>query len=158
MCYNTTQRENMLSFKDILYESFNSKLNINKVEEKGDLTFYYINVNNKNYKIFIERVDEDLHLGFERELNVSWIIDDLTNDLSTEEVLGLLGTMRYILVDIIKLNFNSLTVFTNDIRKNQMYFNIFRKLNKDNIFKQSRDDSSIMLYKDYTKTKFKYKK
>ena len=66
--------------------------------------------------------------------------------------------MRYILVDIIKLNFNSLTVFTNDIRKNQMYFNIFRKLNKDNIFKQSRDDSSIMLYKDYTKTKFKYKK
>ena len=148
----------MLSFKDILYESFNSKLNINKVEEKGDLTFYYINVNNKNYKIFIERVDEDLHLGFERELNGSWIIDDLTNDLSTEEVLGLLGTMRYILVDIIKLNFNSLTVFTNDIRKNQMYFNIFRKLNKDNIFKQSRDDSSIMLYKDYTKTKFKYKK
>ena len=74
MCYNTTQRENMLSFKDILYESFNSKLNINKVEEKGDLTFYYINVNNKNYKIFIERVDEDLHLGFERELNGSWKI------------------------------------------------------------------------------------
>ena len=147
----------MLSFKDIIYESFNSKLKINKVEEKENLTFYYISVNTKNYKIFIERVGKDLHLGFERELNGSWIIDDLTNDLSTEEVLGLLGTMRYILVDIIKLNFNSLTVFTNDIRKNQMYFNIFRKLNKDNIFKQSRDDSSIMLYKDYTETKYKYK-
>ena len=148
----------MLTFKDIIYESFDSKYNIINIEKIDNITFYYIDVNSKHYKIFIEDADNDLHLGFERNIDGVWIIDDLTNDLTNKEVLGLMGTMKYILFDIIKLKFNSLSVFTNDSRKNQMYFNIFRKLNKDNIFKQARDDNSIILYKDYTEPKFKYKK
>ena len=148
----------MITFKDILFESLDSKYNINKIEKIDNITFYYIDVNDKHYKIFIEKEDNDLHLGFEREINSIWVIDDLTNDLSNKEVLGLIGTMRHIVVDILKLNFNSLTVFTNDMRKNQMYFNIFRKLNKDGIFQQVRDNTSVMLFKQNTETKFKYKK
>lgn len=148
----------MITFKDIFFESLDSKYAINKVEKIDNVTFYYINVSSKNYKIFIEKEDNDLHLGFEREIDGIWVIDDLTNDLSNKEVLGLIGTMRHIVVDILKLNFNSLTVFTNDMRKNQMYFNIFRKLNKNGIFQQVRDDTSVMLYKEPTQTKFNYKK
>lgn len=148
----------MITFKDISFESLDSKYAINKVEKIDNVTFYYINVSSKNYKIFIEKEDNDLHLGFEREIDGIWVIDDLTNDLSNKEVLGLIGTMRHIVVDILKLNFNSLTVFTNDMRKNQMYFNIFRKLNKNGIFQQVRDDTSVMLYKEPTQTKFNYKK
>lgn len=148
----------MITFKDILFESLDSKYDINKIEKIDNVTFYYIDVNDKHYKIFIEKEDNDLHLGFEREIDNIWVIDDLTNDLSNKEVLGLIGTMRHIVVDILKLNFNSLTVFTNDMRKNQMYFNIFRKLNKDGIFQQVRDNTSVMLFKQNTETKFKYKK
>lgn len=148
----------MITFKDILFESLDSKYDINKIEKIDNVTFYYIDVNDKHYKIFIEKEDNDLHLGFEREIDSIWVIDDLTNDLSSKEVLGLIGTMRHIVVDILKLNFNSLTVFTNDMRKNQMYFNIFRKLNKDGIFQQVRDNTSVMLFKQNTETKFKYKK
>lgn len=148
----------MITFKDILFESLDSKYDINKIEKIDNVTFYYIDVNDKHYKIFIEKEDNDLHLGFEREIDSIWVIDDLTNDLSNKEVLGLIGTMRHIVVDILKLNFNSLTVFTNDMRKNQMYFNIFRKLNKDGIFQQVRDNTSVMLFKQNTETKFKYKK
>lgn len=147
----------MITFKDILFESLDSKYDINKIEKIDNVTFYYIDVNDKHYKIFIEKEDNDLHLGFEREIDSIWVIDDLTNDLSNKEVLGLIGTMRHIVVDILKLNFNSLTVFTNDMRKNQMYFNIFRKLNKDGIFQQVRDNTSVMLFKQNTETKFKYK-
>lgn len=148
----------MITFKDILFESLDSKYDINKIEKIDNVTFYYIDVNDKHYKIFIEKEDNDLHLGFEREIDSIWVIDDLTNDLSNKEVLGLIGTMRHIVVDILKLNFNSLTVFTNDMRKNQMYFNIFRKLNKDGIFQQVRDNTSVMLFKQNTERKFKYKK
>lgn len=149
----------MNEFIVFLKESLNTSFKITKTEKgKYGVDLYYLNVNNKEYRIFIERSDKSLHIGFERNLN-GWEVTPITNDLTIKEIMGLFGTIKIIIEN---QTFDSIWIETDNAKKHQLYFNMMSKLNKDLKFSISRDDKSVLLYGgDYNPSisnKFKYKK
>lgn len=150
----------MPEFLNFLNESLDSSFEINK-KEKGmfNTDLYYVNIQDKKYRIFVEEQDKILHIGFERLINGNWTISTITNDLNTKEVLGLFGTILKILKN---MQFNGIYIETEDSKKGQLYFNIVTKMNRDLKMVLTRNDHCIMLIKDkdvkINKSNFKYKK
>ena len=149
-----------MNFIDFLQESLDSYYKIQK-QEIGNFgaELFYIDVNDKEYRIFVEEVDKELHIGFERKIDNNFKLTPITNDLSTKEILGLFGTILRILKG---RNFTAVFIETDNAKKNQMYFNMMTKLNRELKFNFSRNDTSILLYKGEhipnIKDKFRYKK
>lgn len=147
-----------MSFLDFINESLDSHFDIIKQEKgKFGVDLYYLDMD-KPYRIFVEESNSILHIGFERKLK-DWTISTITNDLSIKEVLGLFGTVLYI---VKQRKFKGLYIETEDPKKNQLYFNMIKKLNKEFNMIQTRDEYSIMLLSDteidLNKKSFKYKK
>ena len=154
-----------MNFKDYILESLDSNFIIEKVEVVGNVSLYYLHMkNDKNYRIFIEEVKDKsgvhLHLGFERKIGEYWVIDEITNDLTTKEVLGLFGTIKDL---VLRKSFNSLFFITSEPKKAQLYHNMARKLNVYLKFKSIiRDKNSVIItdgtFNPSTLSKLKYKK
>ena len=149
-----------MNFIDFLKESLDSYYKIQRQEIGAFGTdLFYININDKEYRIFIEAVDKELHIGFERKIGNNFEVTPITDDLSTKEVLGLFGTILRILKN---RDFTAVFIETDNAKKNQLYFNIMTKLNRELKFNFARDDNSILLYNgQYSpgiKDKFRYKK
>lgn len=146
----------------ILNETLDSSYPINRTETEGNVWLYYITIADKNYRIFIERINNDLHIGFERFNNDAWEIDIITNDLKASELLGIFGTIKNLLL---KETFNSVYVFTGNSKKKALYSRLIQKLrDKLNIelkldFKFASKNDVLFIYSDvvYKPTKFKYK-
>ena len=118
-------------FKNIfieIFESLNTSYNIEKTEMSNNVQLYYINVNNKKYRIFIENNKNNLHVGFERYKNNKWVTQKETHDLSTKEILGLFGTIKKLVKN---QKMKSLTVFSKEIQKNRIYIKMIQKLNNE---------------------------
>ena len=147
-----------MRFRDLL-ETMNSKYNIVKIEKK-DVDFYYLeNINNEQYRVFIENNNNDLHIGFEWFDGTDWDISSRTNKLTAKEVFGIFGTIKHILKTEYK-QIKSIFVFTLDSKKAQTYHNAIRKLALDfNLNSVVRDEVRILARNtNYNyKTKFKYK-
>ena len=135
-----------MTFKDLMYESFNPNISIKETYIKDNVTFYVLDKNemsDKEYRVFVEKVDNDIHIGFERKLNNEWNIYDITNDLQTKEILGLFGTV----IDIVeKYKADTIMFRTENYKKGQMYWNITRKIASKFNYGVSRDDNIIVLY------------
>lgn len=147
-----------------LNESLDSSFKIIKTENDSDTNtkFYYIEPNEisgKKYRIFIERNNNDLHIGFERQYKGNWEIDIVTNDLKPKEILGLFGTINQILL---KEKFISILIRTKSSKKMMLYRNLLMKLSNklNNEFKFLTDDVNMVLYSEnvYKPSRFKYKK
>ena len=155
---------NFKDFKNYIKESFDSSYETEYIG-KGSfgVDLYLIPINDKEYRMFIEQIDNDLHIGFERKLNNKWTISEITNDLSTKEVLGLFGTLiKVVKYKRKKSKIDSIYVSTEDFKKAQTYFNILIKVAKKINAKVIRDENGITLYFNDIETIkhkiFKYKK
>jgi len=152
-----------LNFRDYIFESLNSSFDVVKTEVIDNVTFYYIDMT-VNYRIFIEEIRENslihLHVGFERYIDDNWNVDDVTNDLTGRELLGLFGTVK----SIVKMRkFNSLLFVSENHKKIQVYHNIARKLSGElNFSSVSRNDNMVIItdgsYTPRIYDKMKYKK
>lgn len=143
-------------------ESLNSSFDIIKTETDADkIKLYYIDVNGKDYRIFIERSKEALHIGFERFYDNIWDVQTVTNDLSAKEVLGIFGTIKQILL---RQKFNSVYVHTRNSKKAMLYRRLLYKLGVELNSSSTKDlnfvtdDKFLILSSDISyKPKFKYK-
>lgn len=148
-----------MNFISFLQESLDSFFKIHKTElGKYGADLFYIDINGKDYRIFVEESDKSLHIGFERKIDDKYEVTPITDDLSTLEILGLFGTILRI---IKSKKFTAIWVETDNAKKNQLYFNMMTKLNRTLKFNLARDNNSILLYngdhKPNIKDKFKYK-
>lgn len=144
-------------------ESFDSKFKI-KSKEKIDnsTTLYYFDIENKEYRIFIEKIESNIHFGFERLINNKWVINGVTNDLSQKDILTLFGTVKHI---ILMEKFKTLNVSTNEMKKYSLYKRMLEKLSSELSdegynFKLGSNKLFVFLYSEdeYLPPKFKYKK
>jgi len=144
----------------LIHETLNSSFNIIRKEKSKTIentVLYYIDVNGKDYRIFIERNKDDIHIGFERFKNDEWHMNIQTNDLSAKELLGIFGTIKILLSQ----RFKSIYIYTDDSKKFTLYRKIILKLNSElNLnFGLSTDDKSFTLYtKDGYKPKHSFLK
>lgn len=160
----------------LIKESLNSSFKIIKTGSIRGADVYYIDVNSKEYRIFIEKSqydDQELHIGFERLYAGTWNINITTNDLTAKELLGIFGTIKKI---VLNYKFISIHVETGNTRKYNLYKKILLKLSKELSSEMdinlglsiSPDDSSMELNimtknnryipRDKPKPKFRYTK
>lgn len=146
-----------MRFKDFLkdssfgymFESLDSPFNIGSTVKNSDsVTYYYISDKNlnKDYRIFVERIKNTISIGFERKLNSNWNIYELTNDLSTKEILGLFSTVVYIVKQ--QKNIDGIMFGSIETKKQRLYINIGQKIAKKMDLKIMYDDSAVFLYKE----------
>ena len=131
-----------MTFKELFLESFDTSFQIIKKERiNGVDRFYLEHFNNKVYRIYFEKVDDIISIGFERFVD-KWFISGLTNDLTSKEVLQLFGTTKVLLKT---QSFKGIFITTQEVNKSNLYFNMINKLNKDYKWSVSRDDDSIYM-------------
>jgi len=138
----------MNKFRNFLFElseSLDSPVGIDKIKTQGYMTFYYIKFNNKKYRIFVERQEDVINIGFERKLD-SWVVSEVTNDLTSKEILSLFSTV----IVIVKNTKNLRGIFfSSDLdKKEQLYFNMARKIAKKLDLKVGRNKQGIFVYKN----------
>lgn len=118
------------SFRDYLtFESFDTKYEILKVQY-GNPSFYYFKIQDKEYRIFVEKLQdiECIQVGFEYFNGKSFSHLGKDKELSTEEVLALFGTV----LDVIKQqDFQEVFVQTDDFGKYSLYKKIANKMAKE---------------------------
>lgn len=145
-------------------ESLDSSFEIIKKDKDSESSTirYYIDVNGKEYRIFIENVENHLHIGFERFIKNKWTLEGFTNDLNPKEILALFGTIKNLLL---KQKFKSINVSTNEMKKYGLYRRMLQKLQKElnksgYNFKYATNDIFDFLYteEEYKPPKFRYKK
>lgn len=131
-----------MTFKEMFLESFDTSFQIIKKEHiNGVNRFYLEHFNNKIYRIYFEKVDDIISIGFERFID-KWFISGLTNDLTSKEVLQLFGTIKVLLKE---QSFKGIFITSQEVNKSNLYFNMINKLNKDYKWSVSRDEDSIYM-------------
>ena len=158
-----------MSFKQFLIhmneqfviESFDTSYEITKII-KGNPDFYLINIDDKEYRIFIEKSEDDiksLHIGFEyNHPSKGWTTEGLYGNLSAKEILGLFGSILKVLKTY---RFNNIMFCTNEQKKFRTYIRMMTKLCKEfNFESTSHNDQCIFGFNGNNKpdVKFKYKK
>ncbi len=158
--------EEFLEREYLINESLDTFYKIEKTEKKSDIEYNYFTINEKQYRMFSENLDNHFHIGFERykEYDNIWDIYGLTRDLSNKEVLGLFGTIKKY---ILSQKFKSINVSTYEVNKLSLYIRMMKKLcnelnNNGYDFKFGNNDDFIFIYSDETYNKnifkeFKYK-
>jgi len=116
-----------LSENPFINEAFNTQFKITKIEKEYNVKLFYFDVNNKKYRIFVENIDNHLHVGFERYFDNKeiWDIDGTSKDLKQKEVLTLFGTIKSI---ILQYKFVSISVSTREYKKHGLYRRMMDKL------------------------------
>lgn len=131
-----------MTFKELFLESFDSSYQVIKKEKIQNVQRFYLeNFNDKIYRIYFEKVDDIISIGFERYID-KWFISGLTNDLTSKEVLQLFGTIKVLLKE---QSFNGIFITSQEVNKSNLYFNMINKLNKEYKWSVSRDDDSIYM-------------
>ena len=139
-----------------LFESFDSTYDIIKVEHKQNISFYYVNINKEEYRIFIEKVDSDVSVGFEYLENGTPVILGKLNILTGKECLTLFGTVINILKDL--NNIENIMIETKEAEKFQVYYNVAVKMAKEyNFEKVSRNNDAIFISRNLKNKDFKHK-
>jgi hypothetical protein len=154
---------------NLIFESLDTSYNILKTEGNEELKRYYFNIDDKEYRIFIEtQISGDhtgLHVGFERKISNEWTTKGQTGDLSQKEALTLFGTVYKLIKGI---RFYSISLRTPEAKKGALYFRMLntlqKKLGKGEVV---QDDVWLYIYSeeplnkptrpDRTKFNWKYK-
>lgn len=140
-----------------IIESFDSSLDIVKVQ-KGNPDFYYVEIDKNQFRIFIEKADRDLCVGFEYfDPKKGFVTSNVYDILDTKEILSLFGTILKILKTY---KVNSVMFCSDESKKFRVYLKLMTKLDKELNFKYtSHDDKCIYGFNsEYRpKIKFKYK-
>lgn len=108
-------------------ESLNSPVNIYKTENDGNYSYYYFNINDKEFRAVIEKVQDESAIIFEQKINSSFSYDGIVNNLSSKEVLSLFSTLKSFLY-YIKTEKNY--IFTNDEKKLNVYLKIIKSISE----------------------------
>ena len=66
-------------------ESLNSPVNIYKTENDGNYSYYYFNINDKEFRAVIEKVQDESAIIFEQKINSSFSYDGIVNNLSSKD-------------------------------------------------------------------------
>ena len=146
--------------ESFIIESFDTSHIISKVE-KGNPDFYYFSIDDKEFRIFVEKAEDDnksLHIGFEYLIpDKGWTIYGIHNTLSAKEILGIFGTIYNVLQ---KYKFNALMFCSSEHKKFRTYVRLATRLaNSLNIKEVTHNNECIFLFNvDHNlKPKFKYK-
>lgn len=155
----------IVEFREFLNESFiteafDTSHIISKVE-KGNPDFHYFSIDDKEFRIFVERAENDnksLHIGFEYLIPVKgWTIHGIHNNLSAKEILGVFGTIYNVLQ---KYKFSDLMFCSSEHKKFRTYLRLATRLATYlNVKEVTHNNECIFLFNVDTnnKPKFKYK-
>ena len=153
----------ILTFREFINEQFVTEAfdTTHKIikTEKGNPDFYYIDIGENKFRIFIEKAQDsktDLHIGFEYLNGNNWEIRGIHNILKAKEILGLFGT---ILVILKKYEMTSLMFCTKETKKFRTYLRMMERLVQElNIKNLQHNDECIFGFNIEYKPKFNYKR
>jgi hypothetical protein len=114
---------------------------------------FYINLGNKEYRIFVEPSREygelNIHIGFERFNGKQWFMRGITNDLKPKEILSLFSTLKQIITEN---NPDSVFMLSRDEpEKITRYWGMLQKMNLKGYECVRNDDLTVILYKKGSK-------
>ena len=117
------------------FESFDSHYDITKVYENKsvNIIFYEFIINKNKYRIFIENIHKNIHIGFEKEDDFfmnKWYIEGIDNELQNGEIQKLFGTVIYVIKDLYKQKYNNIQIQTNEDKKFRTYLRIIQQISK----------------------------
>lgn len=148
-----------------LEESLDTHSEISKIESKDGFKFYYFEINDKRFRVILEKVDDETGINFEQYLKGVYTTAGLSNNLDTKETLLLFGTLFYIIKTYAIAKHYS--VFTDNPKKFRVYLKILTAKGAKNVrYKFIYNDRIVHIefetedtynFMDKTIKKFKYK-
>ena len=104
-------------FTDIR-ESLDSPTEINNIETSREYTYFYFNINNKEFRAVIEQIDDESAIIFEQKINKTYTYNGIQNNLSKQESLSLFSTLKT-LIKYLKTKKNY--IYTDSKKKLNLY-------------------------------------
>lgn len=136
------------------FESFDSHYEITKIYENQsvNIIFYEFKINKNKYRIFIENINKNIHIGFEKQnpvIEMEWYIEGIDDDLKNGEIQKLFGTIIYVIKDLYKQDFISIKVKTNEDKKFRVYLRLMQQISNKLLPNStiSHNDKEIHIYK-----------
>lgn len=112
---------------DIL-ESLNSPVKISKVQKESNLTFLYFNINDKEFRIVLQKIENECGIFFEQKINNSYTYEGMQNNLTASESLSLFSTLKTAKIYLSDKNF----IFTDSKDKLRLYLKILKSIKEIN--------------------------
>ena len=136
------------------FESFDSHYDITKIYENKsvNIIFYEFIINKNKYRIFIENINKNIHIGFEKQnpvIEMEWYIEGIDDDLKNGEIQKLFGTIIYVVRDLYKQEFNCIKVKTDENKKFRVYLRLMQQISNKLLPNStiSHNDKEIHIYK-----------
>jgi len=104
-------------FNDIR-ESLNSPVKIKNIEKDDDYTYFYFDINDKEFRAVIEQVNDESAIVFEQKINNVYTYNGIQNNLSKQESLSLFSTLKT-LIKYLKTKKNY--IYTDSKKKLSLY-------------------------------------
>ena len=120
-----------LTFEETINESLDSHVEIMKTEIETGFKYYYFNINDKQFKVILEVVDNETGINFEQLLNGRYTTAGISNNLSAKETMLLFGTILYIIKKYAITEHYS--IFTDNIKNFRTYMRILTGKGAKNI-------------------------
>ena len=105
-------------------ESLNTPVAFTKIEKDNNLTFLYFNIEDKEFRIVIEKVDDESAIIFEQKINEAYTYEGMQNNLSVKESLSLFSTLK----NIKKYLNNKNYIYTDSKDKLRLYLKILKSI------------------------------
>lgn len=114
-----------------IFESLDTVAEITKVEHSDGFDFYYFDINDKKFRVILEKVQDETGINFEQEINGKFVISGIAKNLSAKEALSLFSTVMYVVKKYSETDFFS--VFTDDVKKFRLYNRILLSRGAENV-------------------------
>lgn len=105
-------------------ESLNTPVEFAKIEKDNNLIFLYFNIEDKEFRIVIEKVDDESAIIFEQKINDAYTYEGMQNNLSVKESLSLFSTLK----NIKKYLNNKNYIYTDSKDKLRLYLKILKSI------------------------------
>jgi len=112
---------NFVELYSTISESLDSPVKIDKIQKEGNLTFFYFNINNKEFRAVIELAEDgEAGLVFEQKINGRFIYEGIQDNLSTKESFSLFSTLKSLIQYLPSQN----SIYTDSKKKLRLYLKI----------------------------------